>query len=84
MSYVSSFLTKSLHSKLEYPFHIMDWNYHTEDGWMRSTGNDEIIVECIGEEDRQKEGKRLVGLIVRYAQHIFSNFSQIFFCNQLE
>ena len=57
MSYVSAFFTKSLHSKLEYPFHIMDWNYHTEDGWMRSTGNDEIIVECIGEEDRQKEGK---------------------------
>ena len=50
-----------LGSELEHPFNmpydIMDWNYYTEDGWMRSTGNDEIIVECIGEEDRKTKGK---------------------------
>ena len=52
-----------LGSELEHPFkmpyNIMDWNYYTEDGWMRSNGIDKIIVECIGEEDRQMEGKNL-------------------------
>ena len=47
-----------LGSKLEHPFNIMDWNYHTENGWMPSNGIDEIVIECIGKEDRQMEGKR--------------------------
>ena len=48
----------------EYPFNIMNWKYYTEeDGWMPSNGKDEIIIECIGEEDRQRKGKLLVGLI---------------------
>ena len=57
-------LGSELDHPFKMPFNIMDWNYHTENGWMQSNGIDEIIVECIGEEDRQMEGKRLVGLIV--------------------
>ena len=46
-----------------YPNDIKDWKYYTEeDGWMPSK-IDEIIIECIGEEDRQMKGKLLVGLI---------------------
>ena len=45
-----------LGSKLKHPFDIMDWNYHTENGWMPSNGIDEIIIECIDKEDHSSSG----------------------------
>ena len=76
-----------LGSELEHPFNmpfkIMDWNYYTENGWMRSNGIEEIVVECIGEEDRQRKGKLLLGLIDIFMRNeLCTIFSGIFFCNQ--
>ncbi len=39
--------SKVLGSTIEYPKNIVDWNYHTFNGWVFYNGNDDIVIECI-------------------------------------
>jgi hypothetical protein len=52
--------SKTLGSKLEYPENIVDWNYHTKNGWEFYNGNDDIIIECIDHKDHNKKSKSML------------------------
>ena len=55
--------SKKLGSKVEYPEKIVDWNYHASNGWVFYNGNDEIIIECIGQKGFKKKGKFILRTI---------------------
>ena len=56
--------SKKLGSKVEYPENIVDWNYHTKNGWEFYNGNDDIIIEWIGDKDYKKKGKSVLLLFL--------------------
>ena len=49
--------SKVLGSKVESPEYIVEWNYHTENGWVPYNGNDDVIVGCVSHnKDPKMEG----------------------------
>ena len=60
--------SKKLGSKLEYPENIVDWNYHTKNGWVFDNGNNDIIIECMGHKDYKMKGKFLLGTVHKWFQ----------------
>ena len=52
--------SKILGSKLEYPENIVEWNYHTKNGWEFYNGNNDIIIECIDHKDHNKKSKSML------------------------
>ena len=53
--------SKVLGSKVESPEYIVEWNYHTENGWVPYNGNDDVIVGCIS-----PEGKPILLFLILY------------------
>ena len=49
--------SKELGNKFEYPENIVDWNYHTENGWEFYSGNDDVVIGCI---DHKMKGKSIL------------------------
>ena len=66
--------SKDLGNKLEYPENIVDWNYHTEYGWVFYNGNDDIIIECIGYKDHKKKGKSILLFLTLFLTQVLMLF----------
>jgi hypothetical protein len=47
--------SKELGSKVEPPYNILVWNYHTENGWVPYNGNDDVIVGCVSHSKTHKK-----------------------------
>jgi hypothetical protein len=47
--------SKEIGSKVEPPYNILVWNYHTENGWVPYNGNDDVIVGCVSHSKAHKK-----------------------------